>query len=260
GGGIAALSGLSPSARLAPIPRGARRVVQPTLHAGSLLGDDVVELAADVAEHVVEAVALQRLLAPPLEAIHEVAQAGQVASRRVTRPPAAVHQPPERLRQVAFRHHVVGEGVEDLVGLEIRDVLRSVPPRVARRTRQRIGGGRGVARARSTRAGRPAGPFELGPQIARIRGVRGHRWYTTPPGTRSLLSRRARCRPSRRNSTAEATTAGDSAPSVTSKAPSRVTAPDMPGTSRIHATYSRDGVDSPVSTVNPSSNASTTPS
>src|SRR6185295_3290838 len=136
----------------------------------------------------------------------------------------------------------------------------SVPPRVARRTRQRIGGGRGVARARSTRAGRPAGPFELGPQIARIRGVRSHRWYTTPPGTRSLLSRRARCRPSRRNSTAEATTAGDSAPSVTSKAPSRVTAPDMPGTSRIHATYSRDGVDSPVSTVNPSSNASTTPS
>ena len=31
----------------------------------------------------------------------------------------------------------------------------------------------------------------------------------------------------------------------------------MPGTSRSHATYSRDGVRSPVSTMNPSSNAST---
>ena len=44
-----------------------------------------------------------------------------------------------------------------------------------------------------------------------------------------MLIRRERCRPSRRNSTAEATTAGSSAPSVTSNVPSRRTASCRPG-------------------------------
>ena len=43
------------------------------------------------------------------------------------------------------------------------------------------------------------------------------------------------------NSTAEATTLGSSAPSVTSNAPSRRIASCSPGISRIQATYSRDG-------------------
>ena len=35
------------------------------------------------------------------------------------RAPAALHQPAERLGQVALGHHVVGERIEDLVGLEV---------------------------------------------------------------------------------------------------------------------------------------------
>ena len=47
---------------------------------GPLLGDDLVELAPDVAEDVVEPVPLEHLLALPLEALHQVAQAGHVAA------------------------------------------------------------------------------------------------------------------------------------------------------------------------------------
>ena len=46
-------------------------------------------------------------------------------------PPAALHQPAERLAEVALGHDVVGERVEDLVGVEGRDRLRAVPARVS---------------------------------------------------------------------------------------------------------------------------------
>ena len=147
---------------------GLRRVVEPPLDAGPLLGHDLVELAPDVAQDVVELVALEQLLAPPLEALHQVAQAGHVAAGRVARPPAAFHQAAERLGQVALGHHVVGERVEDLVGVEVGDMLAAVPGGVARRAGQRVGG--------RLRAARRTGARRIRPQIARIRGVRGHRW------------------------------------------------------------------------------------
>ena len=77
------------------------------------------------------------------------------------------------------------------------------------------------------RAGRLA-PRSRGSGVYAVTGGRPSR-----RGSRSLLSRRARCSPSSRNSTADATTAGSSEPSVTSYAPSRSTAIDSPGISRI---------------------------
>ena len=88
---------------------GPRRLVEPPLDARPLLGDDLLELAPDVAEDVVELVALEHLLAPALEPLDQVAQAGHVAARRVAGPPAALHQAAKRLGEVALGHHVVGE-------------------------------------------------------------------------------------------------------------------------------------------------------
>ena len=104
-----------------------RRVVEAALDPRPLLGDDLVELAPDVAEDVAQPVALEHLLAPALEPLHQVAQAGHVAAGRVAGPPAALHQPAERLGEVALGHHVVGERVEDLVGVEVGDVLACRP-------------------------------------------------------------------------------------------------------------------------------------
>ena len=59
-----------------------RGLLQPPFHPGALLGHDLVELATDVAEDVAEPVAFESLLAPTLEAVHQVAQAGEVRPRR----------------------------------------------------------------------------------------------------------------------------------------------------------------------------------
>ena len=116
------------------------RLVEAALDARPFVADDLVELAPDVAEDVVEPVALEHLLAPPLEPLHQVAQAGHVAAGRIARPPAAVHQAAERLGEVALGHHVVGERVDDVVGVEVGDLLRPVPGRVAGRAGERVGG------------------------------------------------------------------------------------------------------------------------
>ncbi len=168
-----------------------RRALHPALEALALLGHDLLELAPDVAEHVPELVSLAKLLPTPHEPVHQVLEAGEVRARGVIAPPAAFHEAAEGLGDIALGHDVVGEFREDLVRVEVREPLGPVPSR------------------------------EPGD---------AHRWLTArvpviAPATRSLLSRRARCRPSRRNSTAEATTAGSSAPSVTSnvaEAPDRV--------------------------------------
>ena len=127
---------------------------------GLLLADDLLEFAPDVAEHVVELVTLEHLLAPALETIDQVAQAGHVATRRVTGPPATFHQAPERLGKVALGHDVVGERPQDLVGVEVGHLLAAVPRRVARRPGERICGRFGPGDRRS-------GPLDLRPQITR---------------------------------------------------------------------------------------------
>ncbi len=148
---------------------GLRGVVEPPLDARSLLGHDLVELAPDVAQDVVELVALEHRLALSLEPVHQVAQPRHVAAGRVAGPPAPIHQSPERLGEVALGHDVVRERVEDLVGLEVGHVLAAVPGRVAGSARERIGG-------RLPPSHRRPGPRALRPQVPRIRGVRRHRW------------------------------------------------------------------------------------
>ena len=153
---------------------GARRLVEATLDPGVLLLDDLLELAADVAEHVVELVALEHRLALAFEPVEQVLEPGHVAAGRVARPPAAFHEPAQRLGQVALGHHVVGERVEDLVRLEVGQLLAAVPGRVAGRPGERVGGRSARGPGRPTGRARPRAG--LRPQIPRIRGVGGHRW------------------------------------------------------------------------------------
>ncbi len=137
-------------------------LVEPALDPGPLLGDDLVELLADVGEDVAQLIALLELLAPTAESLAELVQAGQVGPGRVGRPPAALHQAAKRLGEVAFGHDVVRERVDDLVGVEGRNRLGAVPASVA--------GGTGEERV--ARGGARGGGLE----VAWIRGVaRGHR-------------------------------------------------------------------------------------
>ena len=80
----------SGSAPRRPSPRRLRRAAART--PAALLADDLVELAPDVAEDVVEPVALEQLLAPPLEPVHQVAQAGagRRGSGRPSRQPRSI--------------------------------------------------------------------------------------------------------------------------------------------------------------------------
>ena len=90
------------------------------LDAGPLLGDDLVELVADVGEHITELVAV-RSSSRRRRGGRAGREAGEVAAGRVARPPAPLHQPPEGLLEVALGHHVVGQRIQDLVGVEVRD-------------------------------------------------------------------------------------------------------------------------------------------
>ena len=51
----------------------------------------------------------------------QVAQSGHVAAGRVAGTPATLHQPAQRLGDIALGHHVVGEGVQDVVGVKVGD-------------------------------------------------------------------------------------------------------------------------------------------
>ena len=68
---------------------------------------DVLELAPDVPEHVTEVVPLAQLLASARQPLHQVLEPSHVQARRVAASPATFHQPPKRLAEIAFGHHVV---------------------------------------------------------------------------------------------------------------------------------------------------------
>ncbi len=161
--------------------------VEPPLHARPLLRDDLVELAADVAEDVAQPVALEHRLAPPLEPVHQVAQPREVAARRVARPPAALHQPSQGLGEVALGHDVVGHRVEDLVRVEVGDLLAAVPAREPGLPGQRDLGG--AARRRRGRRGRAG----VRPQVGGIRREGGHRRAARVIGGRRRPRRSAPC-------------------------------------------------------------------
>ena len=195
------------------------------------------------AQDVAEAIALQGLAPLGGDPLQQVAEAGQAGIRAVGRPPAALQQPAERLVEVAVGHHVVGAG---------------------RRGSRRHPAPRAAACRPSASSGRPNG---VGAPPARsiapwsgwiMRGPRVTGGIGAPPPSlaRSLFSRRARCRPSSRNSTPEATGGRRVA-----DRPGAPAAPASAAASRaIQRTYSRERTRSPVSSTRPSSNASTTSS
>ena len=71
---------------------GCRRLVEPALDPGPLLGDDLVELLADVGEDVAQLVALLELLAPAAEPLAELVRArrGRGGSGRSVRQPRSI--------------------------------------------------------------------------------------------------------------------------------------------------------------------------
>ena len=155
----------APKVRVRGGVRRLARALQPVLDAGPLLLHDLRELASDVAEHVAQVVPLAQLLASARQPVHELLETGQVRAGRVVRPPAALHQPPERLGQVAFGHDVVGQGRHDLVGIEVGQLLAPVPARVPRAPGQRRILGSVAAPVRR----------EATAEVPRIRGVGRHR-------------------------------------------------------------------------------------
>ena len=162
--GLAGLAGVA----------GLAGLVEPPLHPGSFVVDDLLELAANVAERVTELVAVQHFLSATFQAVEEIAQPHELATRRVAGSPATLHQATERLDEVALLHHVVGERVEDLVGTQVGDPLRPVPAGVAgARGQGRVGlaGRLGCIAPTPARASR--GPAS-GPRSRGIGRVGGH--------------------------------------------------------------------------------------
>ncbi len=147
--------------------RGRARALEPAFDAGPLLRDDLLQLPPDVAEDVADLEPLPQLLAATGEPIHEVLEPRQVGAGRVAAAPATLHQPAQRLGDVAVGHDVVRELIEDLVRAEVRDLLAPVPARVAGASgerRQRVVLGRApVPRRRHAAV-----------EITRIRRVAGH--------------------------------------------------------------------------------------
>ncbi len=187
-------------------------------------------------EHVVQLpVALEQLLARA-EAIDQVTQAGHVRAGRRS-PPATLHEPPQRPREVALGHEVVGERVEDLVGVEVRHRLGCRPsassalPGPGRQRARRPVGDRPAASPRPGRRDDPVGS-----------PARRHRPVLRPVLTAArrpvLVSRRCRCSPSRMNSTADARRAGASAPSRST--PQRAEPPDRPRHARALSRIQRN--------------------
>ena len=75
------------------------------------------------------------------------------------------------LAEIALGHHVVSEGIEDLIGVERRDRLGAVPAGVAGRPCQQP-----VAAGDQPRTG---------PEVPGIRGIAGHAAVRITAGTRS---------------------------------------------------------------------------
>ena len=152
-------------------PPSSSRRSMPARSSATISSSSCLTSASDVAQLI----ALLELLAPPAEALAEVVEAVEVGAGRVAAAPAAFHQPPERLAEVAFGHDVVGEGVHDLVGVEGRDRLAAVPASVAggpgeERVARRSGGGSAV-------------------EVVPVRDVRRHRGRP-PAGVPAIIAGR----------------------------------------------------------------------
>ena len=91
----------------------------------ALLVDDVVQLVGDLAVDPAEVELVEPFLALLAQLVHQLAQALQTLAVAVAH--ALLHHPPQRRVDVAVVEQVVGQLVEQGVGVEIESPLRSVP-------------------------------------------------------------------------------------------------------------------------------------
>ena len=99
----------------------------------ALLVDDVVELVGDLVVDAAEVVALEPSWRSLAQLLEQLAQALQLLAVAVAE--ALLHHPPQGGVEVAVVEQVVGELVEQRVGVELEPLLRAVPPRVGEPSR-----------------------------------------------------------------------------------------------------------------------------
>src|SRR2546426_3319356 len=106
-----------------------RRPGEAVLDPLALRLDDFGELLLDVLERPAEVVAVEPLLPLLAELFQEVLKSRRSLTRRMLE--ALLEQTAERAPGIAVQHEVVGHRGQEIVGVEVRDGLRAVPPRVA---------------------------------------------------------------------------------------------------------------------------------
>ena len=94
----------------------------------ALLVDDVVELVGDLVVDAAEVEAVEALLALLAQLLHQLAQALQALAVAV--PHALLHHPAQRGVDVTVVEQVVGQLLEQALGVELEPLLRAVPARV----------------------------------------------------------------------------------------------------------------------------------
>ena len=92
----------------------------------ALLVDDVVELAGDLVVHTAEVVPVEPVLALAAELLEQLTDPGQLLAVAVAH--ALVHHPAQGGVDVAVVQQLVGQLVEERVGVEVESALRAVPP------------------------------------------------------------------------------------------------------------------------------------
>src|SRR5437870_9780320 len=114
------------------------RLLEAVVDALPLAAKDVVQFLANIAEDVVEVVALELLQALLAEALEHLLEARQPAALLVA--PAATHQPVQRVIEVAALEQVFGEPVEELLGVPTERLLGPIPSLVAIRAGDHLAG------------------------------------------------------------------------------------------------------------------------
>ena len=91
----------------------------------ALLVDDVAQLLRDVVVDATEVVLLEQVGAAPAQLLHQLAQALQPLAVAITE--AALHHAAQGVVEVAVVQQVVGDLLQDAVGVQLEADLRPVP-------------------------------------------------------------------------------------------------------------------------------------
>ncbi len=90
--------------------------------------EDLLKPPIDVVQHAVQVGSLELSLPLRAQALHDLAQPGDVATPRASQ--AALHEPLKGSAHVVLGQDVVGELVEHVVRIECRQLLAAVPSQV----------------------------------------------------------------------------------------------------------------------------------